>query len=210
MSITKPSRRAALRIAGVSVIGASILVAATGPGVFAGLKATASTTGNPMKATSGTLKLVINSSGIAAFSADVPDMAPGDSVSRNIELDNTGTLDGKALKMKVTADDASSVLATGDKALKVTVASCADSTYASCSTAQISSTTIAGLADYVAFTSSPTMAKISGKAYLKITVALPDTTEETVDGTLPAGTVQGKTLNLTYSFMETQRDAVVA
>jgi hypothetical protein len=210
MSITKPSRRAALRVAGVTVVGAAVLVAANGPGVFAGLKATASTVNNPMKASSGTLKLVINSAGVASFSADVADLAPGDSVARTLELDNTGNLGGKALKMKVTPSDATSVLVIGDKALKVTVASCTDATYASCSTSQIAATAVTGLADYVAFTNSPTMVKNDGKAYLKITVALPDTAEESVDGVLPDGTVQGKTVNLSYTFQETQRDAVAS
>lgn len=210
MRITKPSRPAALRVAGVTVVGAAILVAANGPGVFAGLKATASTVNNPMKATSGTLKLEINSAGLAAFSADVADLAPGDTVSRNIELDNTGNLAGKALKFKVTPDDATSVLATGAKALKVSVASCTDDTYSSCSTSQITSTVVSGLSDYVAFSNSPTMAKSTGKAYLKLTVELPDVTEESTNGALPDGTVQGKTLNLTYSFQETQRDGALA
>jgi hypothetical protein len=208
MSITMPSRRAALRVAGVTVAGAAILVAANGPGVFAGLKATASTVNNPMKATTGSLKLVVNSDGIATFAADVADLAPGDSVARNIELDNTGNLAGKALKMKVTPSDATSVLVTGNKALKVTVASCSDATYTSCSTSQIAETVVSGLADYAPFVNSPTMAKNDGKAYLKITVALPDTTEESIDGVLPDGTVQGKSVNLTYTFQETQRDGI--
>ena len=208
MTIAPPSRRAALRIAGASIVIASVVVAANGPGIFAGLKATASTAANPMQATSGTLKLVVNGSGIAAFSADVPDLAPGDSVSRTIQLDSTGTLDGRALRLKVTPDDASSVLATGEKALRITVASCTDGTYSSCATSQIPSTPVSGLADFVAFSNSPTMAKGNGRAFLKITVALPDTTEETVDGVLPAGSVQGKALNLSYAFTMTQRDAV--
>ena len=210
MRINKPSRPAALRIAGVTVVGAAIIVAANGPGVFAGLKATASTVNNPMAATTGTLKLVINSDGVAAFSANVSDLAPGDTVSRNLELDNTGTLAGKALKMKVTPDDATSVLATGAKALTVTVASCTDNTYSSCSTSQVAATAISGLADFAAFTNSPSMAKNDGKAYLKITVGMPDVNEEVVDGTLPADTVQGKSINLTYTFQETQRDGAAA
>ena len=209
MSITKPSRRAALRAAGVTVVGAAILVAANGPGVFAGLKATA-TPANPMKATAGTLKLVVNNAGQAAFSADVTDLAPGDSVSRNIQLDNTGKLAGKDLKLKVTPSDAASVLATGSTALKITVASCTDNTYASCSTSQIPATAVSGLADYVAFSNSPTMAKETGKAYLKVTVELPDVSEETVDGTLPSGTVQGQSVNLTYTFQESQRTGVAS
>ena len=54
MSITKPSRKTTLRLAGVGVVGAAMLVAANGPGVFAGLKAEAAVA-TPMAATAGTL-----------------------------------------------------------------------------------------------------------------------------------------------------------
>jgi hypothetical protein len=44
-------------------------------------------------------------------------------------------------------------------------------------------------------------------AHLQITTQLPDQNETTVNGNLPATTIQGQSATLTYTFGETQRTA---
>ena len=41
-------------------------------------------------------------------------------------------------------------------------------------------------------------------------MTLPDQSETTTNGTLPAGTIQGLSASLTYTFAETQRDATTS
>lgn len=205
----KLSRSTGLRLTGVAVAGAALLAAATGPSVFAGLKATASAPGQT--ASTGTLKLALD--GTATFSQSVSDMAPGDNITRYLTLQNTGALAAKDIKMQVVGTGDAS-LNSGAKQLKVTVSSCdtafSSGTCAGGEKSQISATGIDGLGSYVAFSNSPVMAPVTGALYLKVVVSLPDTDEVTADGVFPTGTIQGKSTSLAYTFQTAQRAVVTS
>lgn len=208
MSITKPSRKATIRLAGVGVIGASLLVAANGPGVFAGLKAEAAVA-TPMAATTGTLKLDLANG--AAFAANIDKLAPGDTVTRYVDLTNSGDLAAQALKFKVdTTGDA--VLTTGAKAVTMSIKSCsvawASGACSGTEKNQASDTSVGSLGTMAAFANSVDLAA-GDSIFLKVVFTLPSSIDETTtDGTAPAGTVQGKSATVKVTFQESQRTAV--
>lgn len=209
MSITKPSRKAGIRVAGIGVIGAAILVAANGPGVFAGLKAEA-VAANPMAATTGTLQLDLN--GKAAFAANIDKLAPGDTVTRYVDLANSGTLAAQALKVKVEATG-DAVLTSGAKSLTMQITSCDVAwTSGACSGTeknQAPEASVATFSSMTDFTNSVDLAADNGALFLKVVFALPASIDETTtDGTLPADTVQGKAASLKVTFQESQRTKV--
>lgn len=208
------SRSAGLRLTGLGIIGTSLLVAASGPGVFAGLKAEANTAINPMAATTGTLVVALD--GTASFASSIANMKPGDSGIRYIRLDNTGTLAARSLKVKVDATG-DAVLISGAKALTIKVDSCTQEfTAGSCSgtgSTQIGATVVSGLASFTDFSGAPTLTAASNSAttdslWLKVTMALPDTDETTSNGSFPTGTVQAKSANLVFTFQEAQQEGV--
>lgn len=209
MSITL-SRKTGLRMAGVGVVGAAIIVAANGPGVFAGLKAEADTVANPLAATAGTLVLDLN--GTADFATAISNMAPGDSGTRYIELKNTGTLGARNLKVKI-ATDGADVLETGDKALRIKVESCSTAFVSGAcgdsggAATQVSNQVVSAYSAFNDFSVPVTLAP-AASTFLKVTTSLPDSTETTTNGTAPADTVQGKTVNLVYTFQQAQNEAV--
>jgi hypothetical protein len=209
MSI-KLSRKANLRLAGVGVIGAAIIVAANGPGVFAGLKAEADTVANPMAANTGDLILALD--GAASFATTIDNMAPGDSGTRYIRLDNTGSLGARNLKVKI-ATDGDDVLEAGDKALRIKVESCSvafvDGACDGGAATQVSNQVVSA---YVAFNdfATPIVLDSGDSTFLKVTTSLPDANETTTNGNAPAGTVQGKTVNLVYTFQQAQNEVVAS
>lgn len=206
------SRKAGLRLAGVGIIGAAVVVAANGPGVFAGLKAEADTVANPMAATTGTLVLALD--GVASFDDSISNMAPGDSGVRYVQLDNTGSLGSRNLKVKIatTGDD---VLETGDKALRIKVESCsvafADGACGDSGGAatQVSNAVVSSYSTYVDF-AVPITLDSGDSTFLKVTTSLPDADETTTNGNAPSGTVQGKSVNLVYTFQQAQNEVVAS
>lgn len=210
MSITL-SRKAGLRLVGVGVFGAAIVVAANGPGVFAGLKAEADTVANPLAATAGTLVLELD--GAASFGAAISNMAPGDSGTRFIELKNSGTLGARNLKMKI-ATSGDDVLETGAKALQVKVESCSvpfgndgSCTDQGGAATQFGTQAVSAYSAIQPFASAVTLDP-EASIFLKVTTSLPNFDETTTNGTAPADTVQGKTAELVYTFEQAQNEAV--
>lgn len=211
-------KRAAWRPLAAAAAAGSVLVI-TGFGVWASLNATAT---GVTSVNSGTLKLVMADSGVG-FTQNLTNMAPGDSINRFVSLTNTGTLDGKALTLAITAP-AGNVLVTDGvspsttKAAKLTVQNCAGATWnattGACGSGGVV-TTLLGPAALSTLATPNTLANVStlaatnGGLNLKLTVALPDQAETTVNGILPTGGIQNATAALTYTFAETQRDVTV-
>lgn len=182
-------------------------VVVTGAGVYAVLSATASNT-TPQTATSGTLKLTLADSGSAGFASAVANLVPGQAAHRYVALTNGGSLAASGLKLSV-ADGTPSKLSTdAAEGLQVTVTSCtaawttADGTCSGTAAVELTSP-LAALGTAQAFADG-TMAAGEVK-HLKVSVALPDKDEVTVNGVLPAGTVQGLSAALTWTFAETQQ-----
>jgi hypothetical protein len=203
--------RAPWRPLAAAAIAASVLVVA-GYGAWAGLSATASNE-TPQNVASGTLKLEMGANG-AGFSQSVSNMAPGDTVHRYVSLTNSGSLAAQGMTMGIATTGSSVLVSDGasSKALRVSVDLCSvawNATTGACAgtvTPAVSSTVLGTLATPA--TLSGIAQTASAAVYnLRVSVQLPDQNETTVNGTLPAGTVQNASANLTYTFTETQRTA---
>lgn len=205
-------RRAAWRPLAAATVGAGILVG-TGFGVWATLNATASGTAESIS--SGTLKLTMAANG-TGFSSAISNLAPGDVVNRYVDLTNSGTLDAQALTVQVAATGSQALITDGvspatTKALRVSITSCsvawapATGTCSGTTSQVLAATAVSGLS--AATSIIPGSIPAGTLAHLQISTQLPDQTETTVNGTVPATTVQGQSATLTYTFGESQRTA---
>lgn len=206
-------RKSVWRPIAVAATGGAVLVA-MGVGVWATLSATAANV-TPEQVTSGTLKLTLANNG-AGFSTAVSNMAPGDVVNRYVTLTNGGTLDAKALTLQVAATGSANLITDGTggsttKALRVSIDSCSGAytpATGACSGATTPLVTATPLSSFSsAISVVPGTIAAGGVENLRIQLQLPDQTETTVNGTLPANTIQGLAANLTFTFSEVQRDA---
>ena len=195
--------------------GAAIVIsvaAIAGQSVLASLNATAfNTTAQNINA--GTLKLDLANNG-NGFGTSIANVVPGDVVNRYVTLTNSGTLNGIGLTLKTAQTGRPSLITDGispitTKALKLTVTSCSvawNTTTGVCSgtpTEELASTVIGSL------TSATTLAgstlNSTAVRYLQMKIELPDQNETTVNGALPANTVQGGSVDVTYTFDLKQR-----
>lgn len=206
VSTSRAARRTAAGVA-FALTG----LAVTGAGVYAALNANAFNT-SPQSVSSGTLKLVLSDNG-NGFSTSISGMAPGDTFNRYVDLTNSGTLDGKNITFKA-VDSSNTTLSTdATKGLQITIKQCSTSWTAStgvCTSSGTVTTLLSqtALANLGSATSLIAGSITAGNVYhLQVGIALPDATETTSNGTLPVGTIQGLTANVTYTFAETQRDA---
>jgi Camelysin metallo-endopeptidase len=195
--------------------GAAIVIsvaAIAGQSVLASLNATAfNTTAQNINA--GTLKLDLANNG-NGFGTSIANVVPGDVVNRYVTLTNSGTLNGIGLTLKTAQTGTSSLITDGispitTKALKLTVTSCSiawNTTTGICSgtaTEELASTVIGSLTSATALASSTLNS--TAVRYLQMKIELPDQNETTVNGALPANTVQGGSVDVTYTFDLKQR-----
>lgn len=208
-SVTRPNPRLLAAFA----VGAAGL-AITGGGVYAALNATASNA-TAQNATSGVLSLTMANNG-TGFSQAISNLAPGDVVNRYVNLTQGGALDGKDLTLTV-ADATPTLLTTdGTKGLHVTVTQC-DGTWTPGTGAGECSGTTTVLLNNAALSTLATPASVKAGTNaagttlkLQIALTLPNTSETTVNGQPPAGTIQGLSSALTWTFGETQRAATTS
>ena len=195
--------------------GAAIVIsvaAIAGQSVLASLNATAfNTTAQNINA--GTLKLDLANNG-NGFGTSIANVVPGDVVNRYVTLTNSGTLNGIGLTLKTAQTGSASLITDGispitTKALKLTVTSCSvawNTTTGVCSgtpTEELASTVIGSLTSATALASSTLNS--TAVRYLQMKIELPDQNETTVNGALPANTVQGGSVDVTYTFDLKQR-----
>lgn len=205
-SVTRPNPRLLAALA----VGAAGL-AITGGGVYAALNATASNT-TAQNATSGVLSLTMEDNG-TGFSQAVSNLAPGDVVNRYVNLAQGADLDGNDLTLAV-ADATPTLLTTSaTKGLRVKVTQC-DGTWTPGTGAGSCDGTTTVLLNNAALSTltAPVSVKAGTNAAgttlkLQIALTLPEQTETTVNGEPPAGTIQGLSSSLTWTFGETQRTA---
>ena len=195
--------------------GAAIVIsvaAIAGQSVLASLNATAfNTTAQNINA--GTLKLDLANNG-NGFGTSIANVVPGDVVNRYVALTNSGTLNGIGLTLKTAQTGTPSLITDGispitTKALKLTVTSCSvawNTTTGVCSgtpTEELASTVIGSLTSATALAGSTLNS--TAVRYLQMKIELPDQNETTVNGALPANTVQGGSVDVTYTFDLKQR-----
>jgi hypothetical protein len=206
-------KRAAWRPIALAVIGASVLIT-TGVGVFATLSASVNNV-TPQAVNSGTLKLSLSNNG-AGFSNQIANLAPGDIVNRFVTLTNNGSLEGKDLTFTVASTGTAALITDGTspattKALKVSVERCTIAwtpTTGACggtTSTLLSPTTLAAAATSQNLISGAV--GVTEEIYLLVKVELPSQSETTVNGVPPVSTVQGGAVNVTYTFIQSQRVA---
>ena len=166
--------------------------------------------------TSGTLKLEQANNGVG-FSSTIANMAPGDVVNRYVDYTNSGTLASKALRLKV-ADATPSLLSTdATRGLQLVVTDCSvawNPSTGACggTTTQLLSAPLASLGSDTAFSGITGLAENGGPLRLQFSLTLPNAAnnETTINGALPANTIQGLAAALTWTISETQRDATTS
>lgn len=206
----RTTRRPAPALLAACAVAAAGL-AITGGGVYAALNANASNT-TAQNATSGVLSLTMANTG-TGFSQAVSNVAPGDFVNRYVTLTQGATLDGKDITLAV-ADATPTLLTTSAaKGLRATVTQCSVAwvpgtgagTCSGTPTVLLTSTPLSTLAVPAAVKSGAIAANTV--LNLQVSLTLPDQNETTTNGTVPAGTIQGLSSALTWTFGETQRTA---
>jgi hypothetical protein len=158
----------------------------------------------------GTLRLVLRDDG-AGFSQDARGLLPGDAVHRYVDLVNDGTLPGRSLTLALDARPAGP-LTDPRRGLRVGLASCDggrwDPADGSCSgrvQEVLPSTHVGALAE-----PTPLGADALGAGEvlrLRARLELPDVDELVQNGRLPDGSIQGRRVELTWTFRQRQATA---
>ena len=201
-----------ITIVAAAAIGGAGMVSSN---VFAALTATASNTSGG-SVTTGTLSLTLAPSAVSGitggFTTAITAMGPGDTVNRYVDITNAGTLDGATPTLAVTTVDSNTIVNNAVTGLQVTVSACtvAWTNAGVCggvTTSVIGLTPVATLKSSAQTITLPTVLA-TGVNRLKVSISLPAGSENTVNGVLPVGTVQGLTAALTWQFTVTERSAV--
>jgi hypothetical protein len=200
-----PGKLAAATLAGIAGVVVTL------GGTYAALNATAFNT-SAQSVGSGTLKLTLADNG-AGFTTAIGNLAPADVVNRYVDVTNGGSLDASALTL--TVSDANSTKLTTDpvNGLHASVTQCTAGTWTAASgTCSGATSVLAGNVALKTLISTPSVL-IAGALpagttlHLQIAVVLPDQIETTVNGVLPAATIQGQSASLTWTFATAQRTA---
>lgn len=205
--ITKISVVAAAGLLGLSMSTSSVL---------ATLQAETHNT-TPQAITSGTLKIEHLKNG-NGFTTTIADMAPGDVVNRYVDYTNSGSLDSKALRLKVAGTGSTLLTTDATRGLQLVVTDCTGGTWApttgvcsSGTTTTLLTSPVASLGSDMPFSGTTTL-NAGAAMHLQFKVSLPNgggiNDETTVNGALPANTIQGLSTSITWTLSETQRDGV--
>lgn len=194
----------------VAAVGGVGMVASN---VFAALTATA-TNSSGGSVTTGTLKLeYLAAGGSLAFATPITAIGPGDTVNRYIDLTVSGNLDGESPTVQVTTSDSNTIVNDAVKGLQIAISSCSQAwtqvgagTCGGTTTSVLVSTSAVTLKNAALNITLPSILA-TGVNRLRLSITLPAANENTVNGVLPVGTVQGLTAALTWSFVIQERTA---
>ena len=215
-ALSKSAGSVALKvtIVAVAAVGGTGMVTSN---VFAALTATA-TNSSGGQVTSGTLKLTMAPSGVSGitngFTTAIANIGPGDTYNRYVDLTNGGTLDGMTPTLQLVTSDTSTLSESTTAGLQIAIAGCSQAftNLGACNgtpTTVLTSTPAKTLKTSATSITLPTLLA-AGVSYLKVSVSLPASTENVLNGVLPSGTIQGLTANLTWTFIITDSSAIPA
>ncbi|CAN2229944.1 Peptidase M73, camelysin [Candidatus Nanopelagicaceae bacterium] len=203
-----------ITIVAAAAIGGAGMVSSN---VFAALTATATNTSGG-QVTTGTLKLTMAPSGVSGitngFTTAIANIGPGDTYNRYVDLTNGGTLDGMTPTLQLVTSDTSTLSESTTAGLQIAIAGCSiaftnTGTCGGTPTTVLASTSAKTLKTSATSITLPTLLA-AGVSYLKVSVSLPASTENVLNGVLPSGTIQGLSANLTWTFIITDSSAVPA
>ena len=197
---TTTNGRTARKVLGsLGVIGAAAAVA--GLGTFGSF--TDSTTPLNASVTSGTLSLDLNNTNsTASLPMTAASFVPGDSISRSIDLVNSGDLGFSSISMVTTATTSSLLDTDKTNGLQLSLASCpvawTETVVNKVATYSCANPTTLANGPAVASTTLPTLASLAAKGtdHLVVTLSLPGTA---------GNDFQNKTSALTVSFTGSQK-----
>ena len=197
---TTRSRNARKIIGSLGIVGAAAAVAGMGTfGTF-----TDSTAPLNASVTSGTLSLDLNSTNsTASLPMNAAGFVPGDSISRSVDLVNSGDLAFAGIQLTSTATTSSILDTNKTSGLQLSVKSCSvpwteslTGTVAKYTCAGTTSTLASGPAAMFANLNNPAVLNAKGVDRLVVTLSLPETA---------GNEFQGKTSTLSISFTGTQK-----
>ncbi len=200
-----------ITIVAAAAIGGAGMVSSN---VFAALTATATNTSGG-QVTTGTLKLTMAPSSVSGitngFTTTIANIGPGDTYNRYIDLTNGGTLDGMTPTLQLVTSDTNTLVESATAGLQIAIAGCSQAftSGGDCGgtpTTVLTSTSAKTLKTSATSITLPTLLA-AGVNYLKVSVSLPASTENVLNGNLPVGTIQGLTANLTWTFTITDSSA---
>jgi spore coat-associated protein N len=205
------NRRARKVSAGKLAVSAALLAAGAalvGPGAFASW--TSSATGGPQSISTGTVTIALGATGTAnRLTVNATGVAPGDTISRAVDLSNTGSLNLASVTLGISASP-STALDTSSSGLQLTVQSCSVAwteagtapayTYTCSGTATtvVSSTAVSTLETTPTTLSGLNALTAGGTDHLEVTLTL---------STSAPTSMEGLTSTLSYNFTGTQRAA---
>jgi len=200
-----------------SILVVALLVGASAisSGASASLDAIAFNS-NAQSISSGTLKLEASESG-TGFTAAISNLAPGDTSTRFVNYTNSGTLAGRALTIQAVDSTTSPTLLTtsATKGLFVTVTLCGGGSWNSSTGACSGTPSVLLVATPITTVISTAQSLVAGAltsgevVALKFEIVLPDQTETTTNGVLPASPIQNLSALIQFRLREVQRAAVV-
>jgi hypothetical protein len=201
------SRRRGRRIAGLAAafVLASMLSATAAYALFS---ASASTSVNVSTAT---LSLTLTNNG-TAFSQGVPNILPGDTITRFVDLSNDSTAGAASdLTLAVTPGAANKLTNDQTSGLQLTVNGCTVAWTASSGTCGGTQSPVVARTPVATYTTQTLMtgALPAGQIqHLQIILSLPAQSETTTNGAPPANSIQYLSNSLTFTFTTVQRAGV--
>lgn len=195
-----------LALSGILMAGG---VALAGHGVFATF--TSSATGGGEQISTGTVVIALGATGASTNRLNVAasGVAPGDTISRSVDLSNTGSLDLASITLAVSTSPTSALDTDAVNGLQTTVKDCSVAwteagppyTYTctgGTATTIVSSASVASLKSAPTTLSGLNALSASGTDHLLVTLSLPTSADNTF---------QSLTSTLSYTFTGTQRAA---
>ena len=205
--VPNPSSISKAGLATVAIFGGLALV---GSSVFASLNATAFNE-TAQDLSTQTLILTQSASGASGgIATAISNLGPADVTNRYVDVKNEGTMNARNLTLLLGDSLGSSLTTDATQGLQVAIYECSQAwnvtngTCAGTTSTALASTSAKALKDSAAAMSVTSLAA-SSISHLRIEITLPASTEVTVNGVLPAGTVQGVSSKLTWTFRVDQR-----
>jgi spore coat-associated protein N len=194
-----------LALSGVLLAAGAALA---GHGAFATF--TSSATGGPQTVSTGTVTIVLGSTGSSAnrLNINATGVAPGDTIQRSVNLSNSGSLNLAAITLGLSASPTSTLDTDAADGLQTTVQSCSVAwteagppyvyTCSGTTTSVLASTAVATLKATPAALPGIGSLTASGSDHLLVTLSLPSVT---------GNSFRNLSSTLTYTFTGTQRAA---
>lgn len=199
---------ASARKLGISLVLLAAGGALAGPGVFASW--TSQATGGPQSISTGTVTIALGATGASTnrLTVNASGVAPGDTIARSVDLQNTGSLNLASVTLGISANPSTTLDTDATNGLQISVQSCSVAwteagppytyTCAGGTTTTLVSSSVAALESTPTTLSGVNSLTAGGTDHLVVTLTL---------STSAPTSMEGLTSTLSYNFTGTQRAA---